>query len=423
MRYALIMSLPESTIFSVSQFVAAVSAYLEQGLATVVVQGEVTGFRVNRERLVYFELKDPKARVLCFMMRWDLKVPLEDGMEIKVTGSPKLFQASGQFHLRVMAVELVGAGALQRAYALLKTKLESEGLFAPGRKRPLPRFPEHIGVVTSEDAAAWTDVQRVLKNRWPLARITLAHVGVQGASAIPEIVGAIRWFNVSVQRPDVLIVTRGGGSLEDLQAFNSEDVVRAIFGSVIPVVVGVGHERDVTLADFVADVRAATPSNAAELAVPDARAVARDVAVFTQHCDTALARAITTRVHAVATHVRVLDDHVRAFLDAPTRLLARFSDSFAQFRTRLAVLRERIVRTTSLLDVRLVGRIREYTDALVGRTRLLTTLSPQATLERGYSITFSGKKVVRRIADAPTGTELTTRLADGSIASVVEKRV
>ncbi len=408
------MSEPQQKIFSVSQFVFAVSAYLEQGLVSVAVQGEVTGFRVNQDRLVFFELKDANSRVVCFMMKWDLHMPLEDGMEVKVVGTPKLFQKSGGFHLRVMEVELVGAGALQRAFAILKAKLEKEGLFAPERKRLLPRFPSHIGVVTSQDAAACTDVLRVLNNRWRGLHITVAHVGVQGASAVPEIVGAIRWFNsfsirgdrisVNLQRydlcnrqPDVLIVTRGGGSLEDLQAFNSEEVVRAIFSSSIPVVVGVGHERDVTLADFVADVRAATPSNAAELVVPDRTEVAWQIDAMARSMEGTLRRILDGRRHHMAMALERVHNAVRCTVEAPRELILRFAESFQNFRNTLATLHERVTRYTQLLHA----------------------LSPQATLQRGYAIAFVGGKIVKSIRNVRVGDEMTTRVKDGSIGSVV----
>ncbi|MDO8581426.1 MAG: exodeoxyribonuclease VII large subunit [bacterium] len=407
------MAAPQQKIFTVSQFVTAVSAYLEQGLGMIAVQGEVVDYKVAKDRLVFFELKDKESRVSCFMMKWDLHMPLEDGMEVKVVGTPKLFQQSGKFHLRVMEVELVGAGALQRAFAILKEKLEKEGLFAPERKRALPRFPEHIGLVTSQDAAACTDVLRVLKNRWSGLTITVAHVGVQGASAVPEIVGAIRWFNalrgptsvtgrsdLAISRPDVLIVTRGGGSLEDLQAFNSEDVARAIFSSAIPVVVGVGHERDVTLADFVADVRAATPSNAAELVVPDRTEVAWQVNAFAQSMEQCLHRVIGVDRNRVMHSLQRLQDIVRQMMDAPRELITRFAESFQNFRNTLATLHERVTRYT----------------------QLLYALSPEATLTRGYSITFVGGKVVKSVRDVRTGDEVTTRLRDGSIPSVVRSK-
>jgi exodeoxyribonuclease VII large subunit len=353
------MSAPQLPVFSVSEFVSAISAYLEQGLAMVAVQGEVTGFNVSREKLIFFELKDAKSRFSCFMMKWDMRMPIENGMEVKIIGTPKLFQTSGKFHVRVAEVELVGAGALQRAYEILKKKLGDEGLFAPERKRALPQFPEHVGVVTSEGAAAWTDVQRVIKNRWPMARITLAHVGVQGTSAIAEIAGGIRLLNAHAHAPDVLIVTRGGGSLEDLQAFNSEDVVRAIFA---------------TLADFVADVRAATPSNAAELATPDRQEVVRQIGTIKNTLERLVVQHITT---------------LRQRIDV---------------RTVLHVFRDALQRSR---------------DKLIAHERLLGTLSPLATLKRGYSITRKKGNIIRSATVCPSGERITTQFHDGSIESII----
>ncbi len=366
------MSTLEQKIFTVSEFTHAVSDYLEQGLGVIAIQGEVVDFRVAKDKLVYFTLKDATAQVLCFMMVWDLHQPLEDGMEVKVTGTPKLFTTRGQFHVRVMEVELVGAGALQRAFQILKTKLEKEGLFAPERKRALPRFPKTIGLVTSEEAAAYTDVLRILNNRWQGLDIILHHVPVQGVGAISEIVGAINMFSVS--KPDVIIVTRGGGSLEDLQAFNSEEVARAIFASSIPVVVGVGHERDVTLADLVADVRAATPSNAAELVVPDRRDILYQVDAMVDTMENAITGSIRERSNTL---VSALTQGVGQWIE--------------RFRSRL-----------------------EHA------TQLLHVLSPKAVLARGYSITTINGKVVRTIKNVSRGARTRTTLVDGEFESIVD---
>ncbi|MBI4276364.1 exodeoxyribonuclease VII large subunit [Candidatus Uhrbacteria bacterium] len=367
------MSTPEQKVFSVSEFTHAVSDYLEQGLGVVAIQGEVVDFRVAKEKLVYFTLKDKSSQVLCFMMVWDLHQPLEDGMEVKVTGTPKLFTTRGQFHVRVMEVELVGAGALQRAFQILKTKLEKEGLFAPERKRALPRFPQVIGLVTSEEAAAYTDVLRILNNRWQGLTIILHHVPVQGVGAIPEIVGAIHAFGVN--KPNVIIVTRGGGSLEDLQAFNSEEVARAIFASAIPIVVGVGHERDITLADLVADVRAATPSNAAELVVPDRRDIRYQVDAMIGTIEETVTRTVRERT---------------------ATLITALTSGMTQWYERL---QQRLAEMTKLLDA----------------------LSPTAVLQRGYSITMKDGRALRDARGVLRGDRITTTLAHGAFDSIVER--
>src|SRR3989344_3282465 len=219
-------------VFTVSEFIDHINALVATDVHAV--EGEISGFNLSQGRWVFFDLKDEKveSKVGCFMMAFKLKTPLEDGMKVRVIGTPKVHEKSGQFRITVEQVELVGEGALKRAFELLKKKLAGEGLFADERKRPIPRFPERIGVIASRESAAFGD---------------------------------FKYFQTAKPRPDVLVLMRGAGSLEDLQAFNSEEVAYAIFGSKIPVVVGVGHERDESIADYVADLRASTPSNAAEL--------------------------------------------------------------------------------------------------------------------------------------------------------------
>src|SRR3989338_2088236 len=261
-------------VFTVSEFIDHINALVATDVH--VVEGEISGFNLSQGRWVFFDLKDEKveSKVGCFMMAFKLKTPLEDGIKVRVIGTPKVHEKSGQFRITVEQVELVGEGALKRAFEMMKKKLAAEGLFAPERKRSIPRFPERIGVIASRESAAFGDFKRILGNRWGGVAIQLAHVQVQGAQAIPDIVGAFKYFQTAKPRPDVLVLMRGGGSLEDLQAFNSEEVAYAIFGSKIPVVVGVGHERDESIADYVADLRASPPSTAAAPAVPDRRAVA-----------------------------------------------------------------------------------------------------------------------------------------------------
>lgn len=253
-------------IYSVTEFNREVNELLSD--ITVCVQGEISNFHISQNRFVWFEMKDDKSYFSCFMLTFQLKHELEDGMEIKVTGTPGLFLKSGRFNFKVKQIELVGEGSLKKEFELLKKKLDKEGLFAEERKRELPKFPQKIGLITSESAAAFTDVKRVLKNRWSGLEIYFYPVQVQGDPAIGQIVKALDYLNTKHKDLDLIILTRGGGSLEDLWSFNTEEVCRAVFASTIPVVSAVGHERDETLVDFVADVRAATPSNAAELVAP-----------------------------------------------------------------------------------------------------------------------------------------------------------
>jgi exodeoxyribonuclease VII large subunit len=266
----------ENTPISVSDAIALVNQTMEYAFPVLVVEGEVSGFKVNKDRYVFFDIKDATGTLGCFMTVYQLRTQLEDGMRVRVIASPKLTQW-GKFSLTVRDVQPVGEGSLKRAFDLLKAKLEQEGLFAPERKRRLPELPEHIAVISSTGAAGYIDFLTILGKRWGGMEIEVANTQVQGIEAPKQIVRAIEYFNTSERLPEVIVIVRGGGSADDLAAFNDEPLVRAIAGSRVPVVVGVGHEVDISLADLAADVRAATPSNAAELLVPDRRELVADL--------------------------------------------------------------------------------------------------------------------------------------------------
>lgn len=260
----------ENTPISVSDAIALVNQTMEYAFPVLVLEGEVSGFKVNQNRYVFFDIKDATGTLGCFMTVYQLRTQLEDGMRVRVVASPKLTQW-GKFSLTVRDVQPVGEGSLKRAFDLLKAKLEKDGLFAPERKRRLPELPQRIGVISSTQAAGYIDFVTILDNRWGGMEIEVAHTQVQGMSAPRQMVEALEHFNSELLPPEVIVIVRGGGSADDLAAFNDEPLVRAIAASRVPVLVGVGHEVDVTLADMAADVRAATPSNAAELLVPDRR--------------------------------------------------------------------------------------------------------------------------------------------------------
>ncbi len=361
-------------VYSVSQFNALISDYLSEGLGSVSVRGEIIDLKIAKDRLVFFDLKDPYARVGCFMMKWELPAGIEEGMEVEVDARAGLFKQSGRFHLRVVTITPVGDGAIAKALRVLKEKLEREGLFAPERKRPLPRFPQTIGVVTSPDAAAFTDVLRILNNRWGNVSVVLSPTSVQGNTAVSEIVEAFARLNTR-DDIDVVILTRGGGAIEELQAFNSEAVARAIFGSRHPVMSAVGHERDTTIADLVADVRASTPSNAAERVVDDRREV-----------------------------MAMIDRSVEGIAQV---MLRRIGDSCSTV--------DAFVRSGEFWFAGLVDRL-EHAQAM------LRSLSPASTLERGYSITKDDAgHIVRRRDSVGAGAHLTTIVSDGQIQSEVVK--
>lgn len=262
--------------FSVSDFIAVTNQTLEYAYPSVVIEGEVSGFKVNQGKFVFFDLKDTQASVGCFMMAFQLRMPIEDGMKVVVVAQPKLTNW-GKFSLTVKSIRPSGEGSLKKSFEILRAKLESEGLFNDERKRILPRVPAHVGVISSTQAAGYADFVKILDDRWGGLELQVAQVQVQGEAAPDQIIRAIEYFNSLEKPPEVLVLIRGGGSADDLSAFNDERLVRAIATSRVPTLVGVGHETDESLADMVADRRASTPSNAAQILVPDKAEVQRSV--------------------------------------------------------------------------------------------------------------------------------------------------
>ncbi len=258
----------QSPIFSVSDFLASVNQTLDFAYPVIEIEGEVASFKVNQNKFIFFDLKDAESTVGCFMTVWQLRVPVEDGMKVIVRVTPKL-TAWGKFSLTVQSIRPSGEGSLKKSFELLVQKLEKEGLFADDRKRVLPRIPTHIGVISSTGAAGYQDFITILEKRWGGIKVDVAHVQVQGEAAPDQMIRALKYFNTQETPPEVIVIIRGGGSADDLSAFNDELLAREIAASRVPTLVGVGHEVDVSLADMVADVRAATPSNAAQILVPD----------------------------------------------------------------------------------------------------------------------------------------------------------
>ncbi|MBI5793482.1 exodeoxyribonuclease VII large subunit [Candidatus Uhrbacteria bacterium] len=380
-----------SQSLSVSQYLELVNVSLGQIPTDFVIEGEVSDYKVSQGKWVSFDLKDEKDQALlkCFMTTWQLKTAIEDGMRVQVKGAPKIYERFGTFKLNVTDVEPVGEGALKRTYELLKKKLESEGLFDASRKRPLPRFPERIGLITSRDAAAYGDFLRILNNRWSGVQILFCHVHVQGREAVSEIVSAFDDLNALRERPDVIVLTRGGGGLEDLHAFNDEAIARAIYASTIPVVCAVGHERDESLADFVADVRASTPSNAAERVAPSRDEVRYEIETLQDHLVARMEDAIRERSQVIdeATH------RIRFILERQKDRLVRLSEALAS--------------TTSLWFSRLKDRLGSH-------ERVLKELNPKRVLARGYSIVRTLGRVLTDVSTLEVGAEIQVQFAAGS---------
>jgi exodeoxyribonuclease VII large subunit len=422
---------------------------LGDALPQVWIEGELSNVAKPASGHLYFTLKDSGAQVRCAMFKLKasaLRFRPVDGMQVLLRAKVGLYEPRGEFQLVAEYMEPAGEGALQREFEQLKARLDAEGLFDPARKRALPAYARRIGVITSATGAAVRDVLSVLARRWPLADVEILPVPVQGREAPPAIVAMLRKASASV-RYDVLLLTRGGGSLEDLWAFNDEAVARAVHASAVPVVSAVGHEIDFSIADFVADLRAPTPSAAAELLVPDAVAVGHHLRQLQQRLATLEQR----RLQANAQRV----DHLLARLQAqrPQARLQRDRERLEHLQHRLtAVLREQSqLRHTrlerlhgrllaqhprahlSLLARRLVEqdqRLRRAITHLLERRQTtlrhaghaLHAVSPLATLERGYAILFDADgQVLRSAQGVAVDTRLRARLADGELPLRVDK--
>lgn len=387
-------------MLSVQQFLTLVNDTLGMiPSGAFVIEGEVAEYKVAQGKWINFYLKDEEAdvRMPCFATTFKGLPTLTDGMRVRVTGFATVFARFGKFSLNVETAEPVGEGALQKAYLALKAKLEKEGVFDVDRKRDLPTFPQRIGIITSREAAAFGDFLRVIRDRMGGLVIVHADVHVQGQYAVDEIVAAFKNFNALLkdERPEVLVLTRGGGSFEELHAFNDERVVRAVFSSRIPVMVGVGHERDETLCDFVADVRASTPSNAAERIVPRREDLLQDVEHMVGRMDTRLSRALLQCKSQVERSILVFDH------------------AFSGLREKLTVLSEQLHRSMLSCAERISAK-------LVSHVRFLEGVSPVAVLGRGYAIVRGDKgEIVRSASAVAQGDILSVQFATGSISTEV----
>jgi exodeoxyribonuclease VII large subunit len=408
-------------VISVSQFLAIINETLSFAYPQVVVEGEVSSFKVNQGKWVFFDLKDETNVLNCFMVINQLKLPLEDGMKVRVTGSPKVGKFS-RFSLTVRNVELAGEGELKRAMELLKKKLEGEGLFDPARKRPLPKFPARVGLITSGTSAAYADFIKILGARWGGLEVLLADVTVQGAQAPDQVVGALEYFNHLRDPVDVLVLIRGGGSIEDLIAFSTEPVARAVAASRTPIVVGVGHEIDFSLADYAADVRAATPTDAARLVAPDRHEISARVDHLTRRNDAALGRALEAR----RTHVDRAVSRLESFLRHPRERVQTYESRLWRALDRLGHAVATQHQRATVLEHRLAGFERlvlaERRSRLTGLERVLRGFDPQAVLNRGYSIVRHKGAILRDPKVTKAGDALMLQLAKGQIEAEVRKQ-
>ena len=435
-------------ILTPSQLGALARDLLEGSFPLVWVEGELGGVSKAASGHLYFSLKDARAQLRCAMFRPKsqyLRFVPRDGMQVLVRGRLTVYEARGDLQLIVDHMEEAGEGALRRAFEELKTRLAAEGLFDAARKRALPQLVRRLGVITSPNGAAVHDVLHVLGRRFPLIDVEIIPVPVQGAIAAPAIVKALRWAGAS-GRYDVLLLTRGGGSLEDLWCFNDESVVRAMVASPVPVVSAIGHEVDTTLADFAADFRAPTPSAAAELLVPDRmellaalrRQRARLDESMRRRLDSAAQRSdrASLRLQALRPHAR-LERGASRLIDLHRRLeeqilnpLARRHERVRALAARLRLLhpgqalplhRERLMRSAMTLRRTSSENIVQRQLHVTGLARALDAISPLATLRRGFAILRdTDGSIVRGVAQSQPDQRLVATLADGDIALRVE---
>ena len=327
--------------FSVTDFLAVSNETLSYAFSGIEIEGEVSSFKVSKDKWVFFDLKDETSTLSCFMTVYGLRTPLEDGMKIVARGTPKLTKL-GRFSFTITSYQLLGEGTIKKARELLKAKLEKEGLFDPARKRSIPRDLETLGIISSIKSAGYADFLKILNARWGGLTLKVANVGVQGLSAADEIIRALDFFNESCP-VDALALLRGGGSAEDLSVFDDERLVRKVASSKIPVVSGIGHEIDISLVDLAADLRASTPSNAAEL----------------------LSRDKTVELSRLKDNFRSLENYLDNYLDS-----ARNANQIA----------------LKNLSQKLTDSISDALKSLKTKTALLESLNPESVLKKGYAI-------------------------------------
>ncbi len=441
---------PERKIWSVSELTGRIRDLLATEFADIWVEGEISNCHAAQSGHLYFTLKDAKAQVRCICFRNQvrlLKFRPEDGLHVTVRGSVGVYEPRGEYQVYVEYIEPVGMGALQLAFEQLKKRLEGEGLFNAERKKPLPVLPRRIGLVTSPRGAAVRDVLRILLRRFPNVHLILYPVRVQGEGAAGDIVEALGYFNRGMI-VDVIILARGGGSLEDLWAFNEEAVARAIAAGTIPIISGVGHETDFTIADFVADVRASTPSAAAEVVVRTRQEFDHHVAQLQQKMFQRMRYLLLEwrhRLQELAAHpgFRRLEDMLRVYRQQADEFIGRLAlalqgrlerarrrftvaeTRIAAFdlRARIAALRLRLEQRSGDLRVR-VERFLVLKRQRMERLRLqLDERSPLRVLERGYAIVYDAAgNVVRAAEQVAIGDEVAVQLARGRFAAEVKKK-
>jgi exodeoxyribonuclease VII large subunit len=369
------MNQPE-LILTPTDFVAIANQTLEYTFGLVKIEGELANFRISKKRWVYFDIKDELSKIACFASIYNLPGPLEDGMLVVIDGQPRLHPQFG-FSITIQTVKPSGEGSIKKAYEILQAKLQAEGLFEPARKRFLPYPPQSIALITSKESAAYTDFIKVLNNRWPFVELKLYDVQVQGEASPLQLTEAINTINNLAELPDVMVITRGGGSADDLVAFDDERVVRAIASSRVATMVAIGHETDVSLSELAADKRASTPSNAAELLVPSKKDELANLSLVKT----------------------AFQQNIRALLKSEITLLNTLRRQF-------------LAQLANLLEV--------TTQQIKSSKALLRAYSPDLALKRGYSIARLGGAIVKSIKQVKVNNKLTLTLSDGGLDANIQ---
>lgn len=392
------------TILSITQLNEYIRGRMDADpmLAQVAVRGEISNYKLYPSGHHYFTLKDEASALKCVMFKGNalrLRFRPENGMKIIAVGRVSVFPRDGAYQLYCTALAMDGVGDLYAAFEQLKKKLAAQGLFDQAHKKPLPRYPGTIGIVTSSAGAAVHDMLRILRKRYPLSRVRLLPVRVQGAEAPGEIAAAIAYAN-RYKLADLLIVGRGGGSIEDLWAFNDERVAYAIYESEIPVISAVGHEPDVTISDFVADLRAATPSNAAELAVPDQDALRQSM----DSMSAAMAASLNRQLRAARQHLDALSQSPA--LRSPTGYIEQRGKNLELLKNRLAAAQN--------------GNLTRMNHRYIAAVSKLDAMSPLKVLTRGYSMAQTERgEVLRSVHQVELGQRIRVSLSDGSLSATV----
>ena len=381
----------QEQILTVTEFHALITQTLQYAYPEVIIEGEVSSYKVNQGKWVFFDIKDTETTISCFMPIYQLKTVVEDGMLVRIRAYPNITKW-GKFSLTVRAVELAGEGSVQKAFEKLRLQFEQEGLFALDRKRPLPDYPTRIALITSAEAAAFADFNKILNDRWVGVTIDHAQVQVQGVDAPGQIVKAIEYFNLHSDWYDCLVIIRGGGSAEDLQAFNTEEIVRAVYASKIPTLVGIGHETDTCLSELVADVRAATPTDAARILVPDKDAVI-----------SSLSDTLMQSGNRLLEQVLRLQSELNEFQQVYKRFIASSQQK----------VNELYVQISSNLKLYLQQQRLHVQHQL----ELIQTLDPAKVLKRGYAIVTLDGQLIRDAHNVQDNALLMIQLAKGRLTA------